>query len=67
MTFVAFVVTVDSDIQNGHCYFGLVVVGCIAERGFSVDVHFKDKLPVIAEEGVDGRKISILYKFEEGV
>ena len=67
MTFVALVVAVDSDIQDGQGYFGLVVVGCIAERGFTIDVNLKYKLPVVAEEGIDGGKIPILYKFEEGV
>lgn len=67
VTFVALVVAVDSDIQDGQCYFGLVVVGCIAERGFTIDVHLKYKLPVVAEEGIDGGKISILYIFKEGV
>ena len=43
------------------------MVGCIAERGFAVDVNLKYKLPVVAEEGIDGGKISILYIFEEGV
>ena len=67
VTFVTLVVAVDSDIQDGQGYFGLVVVGCIAERGFAIDVHLKYKLPVVAEEGIDGGKISILYIFEEGV